>query len=366
MSNPKTNLDSGDRFSNNFDFLRLLGAFLVIFSHSYPIATGHANSEPLLGGLTLGSLGVMIFFVISGYLIPSSWLRKPEFSGFFKNRVLRMVPGLFGVALVTIFIIGPLVTIIPVVDYFRDPLTYWYFHIVTIYYVWGSLPGVFVNNVYPDVINGSLWILGLLFTMYIVVSILGFMGFLKKKVITLIITILLAVSYLIYNLSYFTFTKPFFDLIYYNKLVWLLSLDLTFGTILFMIAVLFYLYRERVKYDVRICIFLAILWVLSFKTFLFSLVSFIALPYIILYIAFARIPYLNKVGKFGDFSYGLYIYAFPIQQSVSHFIPGISVLGMFLLSSLIVIPVSIMSYKLLESKALRLKDIKIKKFLQSL
>ena len=354
MSDPKSYLDSKNRFHNNFDFLRLLGAFLVIFSHSYPIATGNANAEPLLGGLTLGSLGLMIFFVISGYLIPSSWLRKPEFSGFFKNRILRIVPGLFGVALVTIFIIGPLVTIIPVVDYFRDPLTYWYFHIVTIYYVWGSLPGVFVNNVYPDVVNGSLWILGLLFTMYIVVSILGFMGFLKKKGITLIITILLAASYFMYNLSYFTFSKPFFDLIYYKNLVWLLSLDLTFGTILFMIAVLFYLYRDLIKYDARICIFLSILWVLSFKTVLFSLVSFIAIPYVILFIAFARIPYLNKTGKYGDFSYGLYIYAFPIQQSVSHFIPGIPVLGMFLLSSLIVIPISIISYKFLESKALKI------------
>jgi len=370
MSDNKS-LDNKNRFSNNFDFLRILAAFLVIFSHSFPLSTGSYNGEPLVslsgGSFTLGNLGVMVFFVISGYLITSSWLRKPRFSGFFKNRILRIIPGLFGVAIVTIFVIGPFVTIIPLVDYFKNPWTWWYFHIVTIYYSWGWLPGVFVNNVNPNDVNGSLWILGLLFTMYIIVFILGFIGFLKKKVIALTITILLAVSYLMnYNgtnkVSFFAFSKPVFDLIYYNKLVWMLSLDLTFGTILFMIGVLFYLYRDRIKYDVRICVFLSVLWILSLNTPLFSLVSFIALPYVILFIAFARIPYLNKVGKYGDFSYGLYIYAFPIQQSVEHFIPGISVLSMFLLSSLIVIPVSILSYKLLEERALKLKDVKIKNF----
>jgi peptidoglycan/LPS O-acetylase OafA/YrhL len=370
MSDHNSYLNIKDRFSNNFDLLRLLAAFLVILSHSYPLSTGSYNGEPLVslsgGAFTLGNLGVMIFFVISGYLITSSWLRKPNFSGFFKNRILRIVPGLFGLALVTIFIIGPLVTIIPVVDYLKNPWTWWYFHIVTIYYVWGFLPGVFVNNVYPNDVNGSLWILGLLFTMYVVVSILGFIGFLKKKGIILIITILLSVSYLMnYNgttrVTFFAFSKQFFDLIYYNKLVWMLSLDLTFGTILFMIGVLIFLYRDRIKYDVRICIFLAILWTLSLKTPLFSLISFIALPYIILYIAFARIPYLSKAGKYGDFSYGIYIYAFPIQQSIEHFLPGISVIGMFLLSLLIVIPTSIISYKFIESKALKLKYRNIKK-----
>jgi len=370
MSEIEKHLDVKDRFSNNFDFLRLCAAFLVIFSHSYVLATGSMNGEPLFslsGGLfTLGNLGVMIFFVISGYLITSSWLRRPDFSAFFKNRIIRIVPGLFGVAVVTIFIIGPLVTILPVLDYFKNPSTIWYLHIVTIYYVWGTLPGVFVNNVYPNVINGSLWILGLLFTMYIVIFLFGIAGALKRRMLMFFITFLFALSYLMnYNsyknsVTYFASIKPFFELIQYNKLVWLFSLDLTFGTILFMIGAIIYLYRDKIKYDARLFVILAFLWILSLQTPFFSLISFIALPYIILYLAFARLPYLNKTGKYGDFSYGIYIYAFPIQQSISHFLPGISILNMFLLTSAIVLPVSILSYKYIEIRALKFRNINLK------
>ena len=361
MPDNKTNLDK-IRFSNNFDFLRLLGAFLVILSHSFDL-TGNGTMEPLFsltGWINSGDLGVLIFFVISGYLIPSSWLRKPNFSGFFKNRILRTVPGLFVVAVITIFIIGPLVTIIPISDYFQNPMTWLYIRIVLIYYSgMAYLPGVFVNNVFPNAVNGSLWILPVLFTMYILVAILGYFGFLKKRILLLIITVFLALTSLISQTNLYAISL--LNIIYQNHYVTYLFSDNLSFTIYFMIGVLFYLFRDKIKFDLKIFILLFVLLVLSFKTNYGILMIYLAIPYILLYIAFAHIPYLNKVGKFGDFSYGLYIFAFPIQQCVEFFMPGISPSGMFLLSSLIVIPISILSYKLVESKALSLKNIQLRK-----
>ena len=92
---------------------------------------------------------------------------------------------------------------------------------------------------------------------------------------------------------------------------------------------------------------------------LFDLASLICLPYIILYVAHAKLPPLNMVGKYGDFSYGLYIYAFPVQQTIAHFCSGISVAGMFLLTSLMVIPLSFLSLKLIELNALKLKKVNV-------
>ena len=114
------------RFSNNFDFLRFIGAFLVIFSHSFVLTSGFNNGEPLFnltGILTLGGTGLLIFFVISGFLIAQSWNIHNSPSQFIWNRLIRIVPGLIGVAVVTVFIIGPLVTTFPLSDYFKNPMT---------------------------------------------------------------------------------------------------------------------------------------------------------------------------------------------------------------------------------------------------
>src|SRR4029077_2717707 len=72
---------------NNFDVLRLLGATLVLASHSF-VVTGAA--EPRIGHWPLGTFGVQRFFAISGFLIAMSWLRRPSLRGFAVRRALRI------------------------------------------------------------------------------------------------------------------------------------------------------------------------------------------------------------------------------------------------------------------------------------
>src|SRR5690349_16819305 len=72
--------------ANNFDQLRLLGAILVIYGHSYAL---FARPVPMFAGNTVSTLGVKIFFCISGYLVACSWLRDPNFPRFIARRSLR-------------------------------------------------------------------------------------------------------------------------------------------------------------------------------------------------------------------------------------------------------------------------------------
>jgi peptidoglycan/LPS O-acetylase OafA/YrhL len=77
------------------------------------------------------------------------------------------------------------------------------------------------------------------------------------------------------------------------------------------------------------------------------------------------LPFINKASKYGDFSYGLYIYAFPIQQTIILYLGRIPIVQMILLSILCTLPLSVISWNLIESKALKLKKIHISKLLKS-
>jgi len=347
-----------NRFSNNFDFLRLLGAFMVLYYHCFPLTgTSEGSWVWILGKFSLVQVGLVIFFVISGYLIANSWSRSPSVYKYFWNRLLRLLPGLFGVAIVTVFVIGPLTTVIPIVDYFKNPMTWGYFKIMTMYIYNLTLPGVFVNNVFPNLVNGSVWMLSLFFNMYIVIAAIGLMGWLKNKKVIGIVIVLFTLIYInmIYHITPYTI-EIVQRFLYPNGNIF---------TITFMMGVLFYLYRDKIKYDIRIAIVALIIWLLSFPYgILFNIVSIIALPYIILYVAFADIPYINKVGKYGDYSYGIYIYAFPVQQTVEYFIPGISVAGMLILATIITVPLAVLSSKLIETRALKYKSVNLKDYFE--
>jgi peptidoglycan/LPS O-acetylase OafA/YrhL len=76
-----------------------------------------------------------------------------------------------------------------------------------------------------------------------------------------------------------------------------------------------------------------------------------------LVLALAYLPggFIRHFNRFGDYSYGLYIYAFPVQQSIAALIPGVGVAAMIALSFVVSLLLSIMSWHLIEKRALALK-----------
>ncbi len=354
--------DTINRHGNNFDFLRLAGALLVIFFTSYGVL-GAGMQDPLFrltnGMFTTGSLGVLMFFIISGYLIAKSWDTRRNVVRFLWARFLRLVPALVGVALLTIFIIGPLTTNLKLWDYFTSRATWGYLSTITVFFPSYSLPGVFLHNP-MDKVNGALWSLPVESTMYLIILAMGVLGILYRKYVAsffilsvlgiylyinvhMIHAILLIMSHDIINQL-----KPYSQILVYP--------------LFFLIGSLYYLNRRNIKYDLRLVLLASIAWVLTFWNYdLLLLSSFICIPYIVLGIAFASIPYINMIGKKADISYGLYILHYPVQQTLVNFFTMNSL--MLLATTLIIaVPLAWLSWHLIESRALSLKDIDFKIF----
>jgi peptidoglycan/LPS O-acetylase OafA/YrhL len=129
-----------------------------------------------------------------------------------------------------------------------------------------------------------------------------------------------------------------------------------------MAGTLMNLFKDKIVFHFRYFGIMVLLWfglglVHITTPVMIKSISFIALPYIVLYLAMLKGKW-NDFGKIGDFSYGIYIYAFPIQQIIVQIYgTEISIAKMFMMSFSIVLLLSILSWYLIEEKALRLKSL---------
>ncbi|WP_312163857.1 acyltransferase [Phenylobacterium sp.] len=165
--------------SASFDTLRLIGTVLVLVGHSFVLTN---SAVPRVGGVPIHTLGLSIFFSLSGYLVMGSFLSDPNGARYLVKRSLRIFPGLFVVLLVTAFCIGPLVTEWSLSAYLRDRYTYLFVlqNVVLWYDDW--LPGVFEFPPFDGAANGSLWTLSIEFCLYLVVPIFAWAGRASRKV----------------------------------------------------------------------------------------------------------------------------------------------------------------------------------------
>ena len=125
--------------SNQFNFLRFFAAFLVFFGHGYVLIGSHPNT------VLTHSLGVYIFFAISGYLISMSWDKDPSLIRFFIRRSTRIFPALIVCILLSVFILGPVLTTLTIKEYFSNYATLFYLSNIFLFVSY-YLPGVFEHN----------------------------------------------------------------------------------------------------------------------------------------------------------------------------------------------------------------------------
>ena len=174
--------EPGNR-SNNLNLLRLVAAYAVLISHAWPIVHGPGTEEPLKAatGYTLGTIAVMVFFGLSGFLITASWQRSPAPWRFLARRAQRLLPGLWVVLLLSAAVMGPLVGTMPLSDYLSDP-GFWKFLLrnALVLPIEPELPGVFVDNPYPAA-AGSIWTLHYEALCYAGVMAAGLAGLLQKR-----------------------------------------------------------------------------------------------------------------------------------------------------------------------------------------
>ena len=225
--------------NNNFNLLRLIGASLVIFGHSYA-AYGPQGSRDWINAhvpiLSAGQLGVQIFFVISGFLVSQSFVNRPHVYEFLVARVLRIFPGLI-VALAGTVLLGAWVTTLPVSQYVSDGRVWDYFLRNAMLDLRWELPGVFENNSFPRVVNGSLWTLPKEFGLYIILMVAGAAGGLGARAIANVVCAIAVILHLQQSGTYH-----------------LSGGDVNVDSVLFcfLIGVLLYVNREQIMISLRI------------------------------------------------------------------------------------------------------------------
>lgn len=312
---------------NNFDFIRLVAAFAVILSHSWPIRDGSLEHEPyrrLSGYCNLGEVSIAIFFVISGMLVARSYLSDPNPWRYLAKRSLRIFPGLIVCVAVCVLVVGPLFTELPLREYFTSRWTLKFSRNAILVPNYFGLPGVFSQFAQSDprsAVNGSLWSLPVEFLMYLGVLALGVVGLLRRRWCVILVASGLLLHWMFIERAVFApdgweQVHPRAAAFIEKYRVWLENLpQLGF---LFFSGTLMLLYKDRVVLDWRLFLASLLLIAAGWKTphgyFMFCL----GLPYVVMYLAFARAgklaPILQSVTKRGDFSYGVYLYGYPVQQ----------------------------------------------------
>ena len=326
---------------NNFDALRLLAAVAVIFSHSFLIADGNENSEPLivLSGRQsiLGLAGVFVFFAISGFLVTQSYEQTRAPLRFLAKRMLRIFPGLIAALIVSAFVLAPLVTTLPLAEYLARAEPYRSV-------LWNTLldlrvhelPGtMFVDNPVGLEVNGSLWTLRYEFEMYLMVLALGIAGLLRVPVLLALLALGLA-----------CIEVPALDML--GGWGWLLSF--------FVAGMLLYKLRDTRLLDGRIALAALVGLALTVRFGGFILMFSILGCYLAIWLALTPLLPRLPAARFGDLSYGLYIYGWPAEQTVIWSLGGhaawwqVCGLALPLAAAL-----AFLSWHLIERPALRLK-----------
>jgi peptidoglycan/LPS O-acetylase OafA/YrhL len=331
--------------ANNFDALRLLAATLVLLSHCYPL-TGHGEPFSGLAGWTLGEVGVVMFFAMSGFLIAKSWYDRPQLVAFGLKRALRLLPALVVAVALTVFVVGPLFTTRPLASYLEDPGTWLYLARNSVLLTFSAhLPGVFGHNVYPDAVNGSLWTLPVEVTAYAMVAVLGLAGVLRGRVLAAAVAVALLLTAPLVRLPASGDGGVGGDV----------------GMVLelfaaFLLGSLLYALRARLRLSWAGLGGLTALWVATWGTSWTTVTGVVAIAYGVLVLAFRTPDRLRRATAPGDVSYGIYIYAFPVQQSVSALWgPGLAPLGMLALAYPVTYLLAFASWRAIERPALALK-----------
>jgi peptidoglycan/LPS O-acetylase OafA/YrhL len=329
--------------SSGFDYLRLVLSICVIASHAPALCCGRSHIL-ILSDAWRAPVDFILpcFFSLSGFLVAGSLLRVGSIRVFATLRALRIFPALCAEVILSAFLLGPLLTEATPREYFTSPMLVQYFLNVVgdIHYV---LPGVFIHNPVPNLVNYQLWTIPFELECYIALALLAIIGFVKRPLLLLSIVVLATAGLLAYD-------------IHAGQLVEqprLMSGHLL--VISFLCGVLFFLYREHIRLSAAFCVAAAAVSLLLLYYSTLHYLAPLAVTYVTVYLGLLN-PRKIGVLRSGDYSYGLYLYGYPIQQAISQLLPQYRFWWVnFGLGLLLAGAAAYISWTLLESRVLNNK-----------
>jgi peptidoglycan/LPS O-acetylase OafA/YrhL len=305
-------------YRNNFDAIRLAMALLVVFSHSYALSFGAIGAEPLTiatnGYYTAGNVGVWVFFIVSGFLIAHSHERSSSLASYAVKRVRRIYPAYLVATSICAFIVTPLfappgftLTISEAIRTIGANL------LLANHF---PLPGLFTGNPVAA-INGSLWSIKYEFLCYVGVALLGVLALRQRRWAIPLLYVAVVATWCWLDI---TGRKPGGPDLIREIIGWPYNWFLVLPN--FLAGMIVYIHRDHIPRSTLLLVVGIVVCFLGFHLggrgpagiVAAHVLAPPALAYLIFWFAFHPGIDLSQAARYGDFSYGTYLYAFVIQQ----------------------------------------------------
>ncbi len=333
---------------NNFRIIRHIAATAVIFSHAFSLNGGYAylSNEPLklYAGMSFAEIAVNIFFIASGFLVTQSILSRGSVTSFILSRALRIYPALVTVVCLTALVFGPVVSTLSLSEYFsyKYVFSYVFFDGLALspFHTRFALPGVFVGNPVPSVVNGSLWTLPWEVWMYIALAGLLLARADRGKTLAVLWVALMTVHAL-----------ETFDVVAFRSYD---GIALRFSAYFFTGA-FFYRYRAALPLNLTRQLVVTIMFIAVTLLVRNAVLLPIFLSHTVLFLALYQPLVVRRLSGGADFSYGIYLYSYPVQQLVVYKMGRHDPYFHTLIALALTLPLAALSWYLVERPTLGLK-----------
>jgi len=329
-----------------FDQLRLVAATMVLLHHCRGVEYD-VKADALFtysgGFIHFGLLAVLIFFAISGFLVTPGLVRSGNVINYATNRALRIFPALITVVIVSILLLGPVLTTMSPGAYFSDPRSWLYTkNVLTLTYDY--LPGVASADGQPVVVNGALWTLHFEVLSYGVLAMMCLCKLLRGACVA----ILFLVSYAVYvAVNFEPMTLSYLP----ARLVTLVSLFVYFAA-----GSALYTFRTWVPYSMSVAVAVFAVLMLALVSGLGAVIAPLGVPYLAIFVGQSVLPGRSLLKR--DLSYGVYLIHAPILVAFTVFYPEVK---LWWLVATVVFSITLMlsylSSRYVESPALARKAI---------
>lgn len=324
-----------------FDYMRISLAAAIICVHGANVTLGLDRAMEIVSHFRMvNAMLLALFFALSGFLVTASLLRCKSLISFIGLRVLRIAPALVVETTLSAIIIGPIFTEMPLTQYFADSKFHVYF-LNIVGDIHFELPGAFLHNPVPDMVNAQLWTVPYELWCYAILALLAATTISFNRVLYLGFLVLAQIGLVCYD--FYHWDEP---------LTHLRAHHLVFC---FLLGVGFYLWRDQVPFNRATCLFAVVLCTAGMAGGRGDAMFAMPAAYVACYLGLMN-PRRSWIVSSGDYSYGMYLYGFVIQQCVAAFGPSVQYWYLNVLISLpVAFGVAVASWHLVEKRVLRLR-----------
>jgi len=329
---------------NNFHLCRMIGALFIIFAHSIEISgmePYYQQHDPdfVSALILMGKNALRLFFTFSGIMVAMSLDKRASLCAYAAARVTRIVPPLLLYSAVMVFLIGPLMTSLPVPEYFSRLDTWLYLPKASSGLFVPGLPGMFETVPWATAVNPSLWTLLYEIICYVVLVLLSMTGCLSRRRLPLTLAIIAGL---------------YFGVTFGTHLRLIVPVDAMAGFgISFTIGVAIYHCRRWIPLSLWLVALFAGLTLLARGTAWAEIPSILTCISAALWLALVPKGWILGYGRVGELSYATYIWHWPVGQVLVSLLPGLLWPQLFALMVLVTLPVAFLSWTLVELPALR-------------